>query len=1095
VFTPSTVPLTTTSQGATESQVELLLAQSNRFIDNSTNNFTVTRNGDTRIDAFDPFVPDTNYSAYGSGYFDGTGDYLTVPANAGFQFGTGDFTIECWIYKSSAANGPIVDARGSSVAAAYAAYIDGSNFPYFYDGTSYTSSVAITNGQWNHVAFVRTSGTLKMFVNGVQGYSATLSSTLSPSQTVFIGGHNFATPAYTTGYISNLRIVNGTAVYTSAFTPPTTPLTAVANTSLLTLQTNQPDNNNILLDSSTNNFLITRNGNTTQGTFSPYGPLWSNYFDGTGDYLSMPSNSAFAFGTGSYTVEAWVYFTAWDGNESNVFGSASASGGFSLSVYPTGRLSVSKYGTGNILQTNTGLINLNTWYHIAASRTSTSSNSTYLFINGTLVTTGTDAENWSVSSSPIIGGWSNLTTYDVTGYISNLRVVKGTALYTANFTPSTSPLTAVANTSLLTCNENRFIDDSPNNFTITRNGDVNVQRFSPFGLQTLNTFYSGYFDGTGDYLSLASNTAFAAPGDFTVEFWVNTPTTASSQVFYLVNATNGLIVYVTSNKVVIRSYGIANLLTSSIDMPLNQWVHIAAARSGTTLSLWINGSRSNGGTVTNSTSFAQGELRIGNNEDVTLGTIGYISNVRFVKGTAVYDPAQSSITVPTSPLTAIANTSLLTCQSATFVDNSTNNFTITVNGNSRPTTVAPFTPTSTTGVSYSPSVYGGSMYFDGSGDYLTVPPSTTTYLSNRAFTIEAWVYLNANDVILVSRRAAVSARGFFFSYGNVTNNKFSFNAGDTDVNAWNVQLTSTDTFSLRQWHHVAITRNSSNVFTLWVNGISQATGTASFTIADDTSNLLIGTVDSGSGPMNGYISNLRIITGQALYTSNFAPPVSPLTAIQNSVLLLNGTSAGVYDSSMMNDYETVGNSSLVTSIKKYGNSSLYFDGSGDYLTSLYIQSQEPGSSNLTWEMWIKTTSSLQYATLYSRQPGTFTSGMYSLLINSASSTAGDVALWVADFSAGGPLLQTTGVNVRDDNWHHIAVVRNGSSWVLYVDGTSRSTGTWSGAIAALSTPTRIGADQNYGRAYTGYMGDLRITRGIARYTANFTPTTLPFITK
>jgi hypothetical protein len=79
------------------------------------------------------------------------------------------------------------------------------------------------------------------------------------------------------------------------------------------LQTSQPHNNHTFLDSSSNKFLITRNGNSTQGTFSPYGGNWSNYFDGTGDVLVGPtSNTVFQLtangGTG-LTVEAWIYPT------------------------------------------------------------------------------------------------------------------------------------------------------------------------------------------------------------------------------------------------------------------------------------------------------------------------------------------------------------------------------------------------------------------------------------------------------------------------------------------------------------------------------------------------------------------------------------------------------------------------------------------------------------------------------------------------------------------------------------------------------------------------------------------------------------------
>jgi len=68
--------------------------------------------------------------------------------------------------------------------------------------------------------------------------------------------------------------------------------------------------NNTFLDSSTNAFSITRNGNTTQGTFSPFSQTgWSNYFDGTGDYLTAPDNAASEIGASDFCVEGWFYPT------------------------------------------------------------------------------------------------------------------------------------------------------------------------------------------------------------------------------------------------------------------------------------------------------------------------------------------------------------------------------------------------------------------------------------------------------------------------------------------------------------------------------------------------------------------------------------------------------------------------------------------------------------------------------------------------------------------------------------------------------------------------------------------------------------------
>ena len=187
-----------------------------------------------------------------------------------------------------------------------------------------------------------------------------------------------------------------------------------------------------------------------------------------------------------------------------------------------------------------------------------------------------------------------------------------------------------------------------------------------------------------------------------------------------------------------------------------------------------------------------------------------------------------------------------------------------------------------------------------------------------------------------------------------------------------------------------------------------------------------------------------------------------------------------------------GNAQISTAQSKFGGASGYFDGTGDYLTIPDNDVFEPGSSDLTWEFWIKTTSSSQYATLYSRVPSAFSAAMWTVMINIASATAGDVAFWAGDYSGASPLVQTSGVSIRDDVWHHVAIVRNGSSWTIYVDGTSCGTGTWSGSIGTSSGSVFIGKDEYYNRDYNGYIDDLRITKGVARYTANFTPPTAAF---
>jgi hypothetical protein len=1086
-FIPPTQPLTNVS-GTT-----VLTCQSNRFI-NAINDSTITRTGDIRVQGFQPFAVTDGFSSLGSTYFDGTGDYLSVSDNAAFDF-TGDFTMEAWVYPNAiSTNNGIVAQWTSSLNFIFKIVTSGR--PYF---AAYPGSTVVTQGTttavvvntWNHIAVTRSGSTIRLFVNGIlDATTGTVSGTISGGNPVTIG--SVGTAEYLNGYISNLRIVNGTAVYTANFTPPTQPLTAVANTSLLTCQTDQPNNNNVFLDSGTNNFLVTRNGNTTQGSFSPYGSNWSNYFDGTGDYLTAPSNAQFAFGTGAYTVEAWIYLTAFDSLESIIFGSGSTAGGFGFAAAQTGAMLVVKYGTGTIATTNTGIVTLNQWYHVAVSRASTASNNTKFFLNGALVTTTTDSENWTISSAPIIGGWSNLSSYDIYGYISNLRVVKGTAVYTSNFTLPVFPLQPIDGTSLLTCQDNRFNDSSINNFAVTRVGNASVQKFGPFAGTALPTpYYSAYFDGTGDYVATPISDAFTfGTTSFTIEAWVYPVARPSSTVQWIYgNITTATgdtqigISITTSGTMQLRTWNSVLTVTTST-IPLNAWTHVAAAFDGTTYRLFINGI-SSASSTTIFTLSTNGAGTVGYNGSQAGNELftGFISNLRVVKGVALY---VANFTPPTQPLTNINGTSLLTCQSNRFIDNSTNNFAITVNGNSQPAVFNPFTVTYLTVQSYSPSMFGGSMYFDGTGDYLSATLAANSVLTlGSDYTIEFWVYFTSLDTAeRIPTNCWNSGSGWLFS---------------TQTNAWNFKSTSalvltysTVAPTAGQWYHLAATRSGSatNNVKFFINGVqvAQGTNTSILTPATSATGFVAGAGQAGTvNQITGYISDIRIINGTAFYTGNFAPPEAPLTPLASTALLLNGTSAGVYDSSMMNNSETTGNVKISTAISKFGGSSMSFDGTGDWIQ---VSGTNPslafGTGAFTVEFWFYSLAASGTQQLFDTRPaGTVSTAGYMAL-----TYTGNLNYSTADITA------ISGGAVSANAWHHVALTRSSTSTRLFVDGVQvGSTYTDSqNYLIGLNRPI-MGADGNSPSAsLNGYMQDIRITSGIARYTANFTAPTTPFST-
>lgn len=171
-----------------------------------------------------------------------------------------------------------------------------------------------------------------------------------------------------------------------------------------------------------------------------------------------------------------------------------------------------------------------------------------------------------------------------------------------------------------------------------------------------------------------------------------------------------------------------------------------------------------------------------------------------------------------------------------------------------------------------------------------------------------------------------------------------------------------------------------------------------------------------------------------------------------------------------------------TAAKKFGTASAYFAASGDYLGVTDAASTELAGNDWAIEMWINTTSSTQYATLISRTPGSFAAGMWSLMINHDSNTSGELALYVSDFNGGTStvMLSSGASSLRDGAWHHVAVSRSGSALNMYIDGTRRATGTASSNVSNINGDINIGRDQFYGRQFTGYIDDLRLTIGSAR---------------
>jgi hypothetical protein len=638
---------------------------------------------------------------------------------------------------------------------------------------------------------------------------------------------------------------------------------------------------------------------------------------------------------------------------------------------------------------------------------------------------------------------------------------------------------------------NTFLDsgtaNSGSGFTITRNGNTTQGTFSPFS----QTGWSNYFDGSS-VINVAASSGFSLPGDFTIECWVNYSSFPSSVSTWVIDTGSSTyfalnFVSATSLQVYLNSGSASFTATPATSVSLNVWNHVAVVRSGSTVTVYVNGVAASG-TGTNSST-------LGNSTNVfkiggfsTTSVVGYVSNLRVTKGGALYTGTFTPSTTPLTTSVSSGTVSLLTCQSNRFVDNA-NSLALSIgNGNPSVQAFSLFLPTT----AYSASTVGGSGYFDGTGDYLTAAGNAAFAFGTGDFTLECWVYCNSISTGTFDRIAATS--------------DFNGVGWDWTLNtlASNLYMAGTPyaigSLRLNEWNHLVYTR-SGTAIRGFLNGRLSSYTTGSTQNVSSTSDLRVGFGYSGT-PLNGYMGTLRVIKGSiptSYQTSStttgtqiFTSPTAPLTTTSqgatsgNVSLLLNYTNAGITDATSKNVFETFGNAQISTAQSKFGGSSMFFDGTGDYLRTPYSKQWALGG-DFTIEFWIN------YSAKGSAYPG---------IVCCANSNTGSAptAGWAVVFfsntsnlyfeTQGGFGIQSS-TGISTNTWTHCAVVRSGSTVTMYINGTSVGSGTSSTTFDSTSDPLLVGIDRGFAQTITGYIDDLRITR-YARYTSNFAAPTAAF---
>jgi hypothetical protein len=372
---------------------------STTFTDSSPNALAVTAVGNAQIS--------TDQSKYNgtSAYFDGSTAYLTQSSDI-VQFGTADFTVEFWVRFSSGTG--YRQVLGSATTASGIAFgtnnYSGSVKMYATTSTTgYPGTTVLSVDTWYHMTFVRQSGTLKLYLNGILDATYTVSTNFTES-----GGAIAANPSGGSykfnGYIDELKITKGVARYTSAFTSPPIPSTC----------TDLTRSKNV--------------GTLTNGVNYNFSNGGSLVFDGSNGYLTSASSSLFNFGTGDFTIDVWAKVNGYSAGSIqtliNTYINPSNGWNIQFNVFNTLDFRFS-YGDTTLIISGANAILLNEWNHLTISRIS---NSLKMYVNGNNIVSATDSTNISNGGALVSGRLSASAIQFLNGNIAMVKIYKARGL-------------------------------------------------------------------------------------------------------------------------------------------------------------------------------------------------------------------------------------------------------------------------------------------------------------------------------------------------------------------------------------------------------------------------------------------------------------------------------------------------------------------------------------------------------------------------------------------------------------------------------------------------------------------------------------------
>ena len=1116
------------------------------FSDKSTTGttHTITAVGNTDQGTFSPYSP-----ARYSWFFDGTDDAVRTDTN-GPTLGTSDLTVEFWFqneydFGDNTFRSIVSDNLYGSAGGWTIGQFD-NEIRLAVAGSTILNAIYVpwisTHTGWNHVAWVRNSGTSKIYINGHESGSVSDTNNYTNNR-IIIGASNFGSnyPNYDfKGWIHDLRIVVGTPVYTGNFTPPNGPLTTTGglypsttnvNTSITASHTKYQACNLPYISQakgSTGDAIQTSNGTVVADAFSPYNVQeaysssthgGSAYMAGPGYGLTVPTSADFDMDTGDYTIEMWVYPTTagqevlldprssgtqkvptiwWDGQNSRFYA----------------------YINGNYVRTSsTGIHKKQQWYHVALTK---NSGKTILFVNGNRhAPIFTDSLDYVQGSTVRIGKhWSD-TQYDFEGYISDFRWVKGDSRYP--FLPVAETITTTTSyqngitvdagdVELIMAHASGFTDGSDNSHSLTNNGaTIDTSNYPASGMKSI-------VFADGDYVDVAASSTFApGTGDFTIEFWFkasgnandggknqriwqfdgpsgNTDDTGQFQLSIAPagnsnGAVPGSIQYIRH-----ASSGDNHYRSNTVNICDDAWHHVAIVRKSGVVSSFVDGlfdtSTSSYSASNISPNSGSPRPRIGAYDASSGGLTGNISNMRY-SSIAVYD---EDFTPPTSALTEVSNTKLLLSM--------TDGKIIDASGRQHMTLIG-----DTQSHSGQPRVSGLSgILFDGNGDYINMNNKRSWLMrGNEDYTIEFYTYYNAtpaktNNIFPIFYNAFnyYQSEGGNLKYDEAYITTTSSNAlgyahsDDTPGNADTSLANSQSVSNTGSFIHVAVVKRDRRLQT-FVDGNPGTNLSVAHTesFGESGTRFRLGSFSNAAGFINAYISEFRITRGQGRYP--FLPKKETLTTTTSFQDGVTTTASNVKILAAHTSTLTTngGNSGTAFSVEsgvsastfgpRGGMVSAYFDNSSNDPMMIHAAATGFGTGVFTVELWMSSDSTASGA-----QPLV---GFVPVADRNNTSSYRSITFdsgQIKFVNQSSDVVASGSSTVEHTKWYHIAVTRESDNKIrIYLNGTfmDESSGTYTENFSSFD---RVYLGRRGGDYFKGYMSNVRMTSQVL-YTKNFTP--------